>query len=101
MITVGMNYQVRPGKQPEFEEKFRAVLEALRGADGHVESKLFRDVNDDASYLIISEWTEKDDFVQFIRSPAFRAVTDWGKAEILSERPQHTIYTNEAAAARP
>ena len=92
MITVGMNYQVIPGKQAEFEEKFAAVLGALNAAEGHTTSTLWRDVSDEASYLITSEWSDEEAFSGFIRSDAFRAVTDWGKAEILSERPQHKIY---------
>ncbi len=92
MITVGMNYNVIEGKQQEFEEKFRAVLAALIEAEGHVESKMFSDIDDDCSYLIVSEWAEQDKFTEFIRSEAFRAVTDWGKAHILSDRPQHKVY---------
>jgi heme-degrading monooxygenase HmoA len=94
MITVGMNYSVIPGKQAEFEEKFSAVLSALSAAEGHTTSTLWRDVVMDASYLITSEWSDEDAFTGFIRSEAFRAVTDWGKANILSERPQHRIYRN-------
>ena len=97
MITVGMNYNVRPGKQPEFEQKFAAVLDALRAAEGHVASSLYRDVADDTAYLIVSEWSEQDRFVEFIRSEAFKNVTAWGKAEILAGRPKHTIYRTERA----
>ena len=92
MITVGMNYNVIDGKQSEFEGKFRAVLHALRDADGHVESSMYRNIDDDCAYLIISEWSERDKFTQFIRSPAFTAVTDWGKAQILTDRPHHRVY---------
>ncbi len=92
MITVGMNYQVLPGKQAEFEEKFRAVLSALGSAEGHTSSTLWRDVVDEASYLITSEWSDEEAFTAFIRSETFRAVTDWDKAEILAGRPQHRIY---------
>lgn len=92
MITVGMNYHVRPGKQAEFEEKFAAVLAALRAAPGHTSSTLWRDVSDDASYLITSEWSEEEAFRGFIQSQAFKDVTDWGKEEILSSRPQHKVY---------
>ncbi|MBL1217736.1 MAG: antibiotic biosynthesis monooxygenase [Planctomycetes bacterium] len=92
MITVGMNYNVIPGKQGEFEDKFRGVLSALREADGHVESKMFRDIDDECAYLIVSEWGEQDKFMGFIRSDAFKAVTNWGKDQILAGRPQHTIY---------
>lgn len=92
MITVGMNYNVLPGKQQEFEDKFAGVLDALRSADGHVESNLYRDVANDASYLIVSEWSDQDQFMTFIRSQAFKDVTAWGKAEILAGRPKHTVY---------
>ena len=99
MITVGMNYHVKPGKQLEFEQKFAAVLDALQAADGHEQSNLFRDVHDDAAYLIVSEWSAKDRFVEFIRSEAFKDVRAWGKAEILSARPDHTIYNKQQAAS--
>ena len=92
MITVGMNYHVLAGKQQDFEQKFSAVLDALREAAGHTTSTLWKDVVDDASYLITSEWNDEAAFQEFIRSEAFRAVTSWGKEQILSGRPQHKIY---------
>jgi heme-degrading monooxygenase HmoA len=92
MITVGMNYHVLPGKQTEFEEKFAAVLDALNSADGHTSSTLWKDVADDASYLITSEWSDEGAFASFIQSQAFRDVTNWGKEQILSGRPQHKVY---------
>ena len=95
MITVGMNYKVRPGRQREFEQKFDAVLGALRSADGHVASHLYADVHDDCSYLIVSEWSAQERFIEFIRSQAFKDVTAWGKAEILTDRPHHTIYRTD------
>ena len=92
MITVGMNYHVLPGKQKEFEEKFQAVIGALKAAAGHTASTLWKDVSDDASYLITSEWSEEQAFLDFIHSQEFREVTNWGKEQILSGRPQHKIY---------
>jgi heme-degrading monooxygenase HmoA len=94
MITVGMNYQVIPGKQQDFEDKFAAVIGALRAAAGHETSTLWKDVSNDASYLITSEWSDEQAFQDFIRSEAFRDVTNWGKEQILSGRPQHKIYKN-------
>ncbi|MCH7725990.1 MAG: antibiotic biosynthesis monooxygenase [Planctomycetes bacterium] len=94
MITVGMNYHVIEGKQQEFEEKFAAVIEALNAAEGHSTSTLWKDVSDDASYLITSEWSIEQAFTDFIQSQAFRDVTDWGKEQILSDRPRHKIYKN-------
>ena len=92
MITVGMNYHVIPGKQHDFEAKFAAVIAALKAAPGHDSSTLWRDVADDASYLITSQWSEEQAFLDFIHSQAFRDVTNWGKEQILSGRPQHKIY---------
>lgn len=92
MITVGMNYHTLPGKQSDFEEKFKAVIGALRAAPGHTNSTLWKDIADDASYLITSEWSDESAFKDFIASDAFRAVTTWGKEQILSGRPQHKIY---------
>ena len=94
MITVGMNYHVIEGKQQDFEEKFAAVIDALNAAEGHSSSTLWKDVADSASYLITSEWSDEQAFGEFIRSSAFRDVTDWGKEQILSGRPQHKIYKN-------
>ena len=92
MITVGMNYHVIEGKQQDFEEKFKAVIGALNEAEGHTNSTLWNDTADNASYLITSEWTDENAFKEFIQSEAFRAVTNWGKEQILSGRPQHKIY---------
>jgi len=92
MITVGMNYHVIEGKQHDFEAKFDAVIDALKAADGHAASTLWKDVSDNASYLITSEWSDEEAFASFIRSDEFRAVTDWGKEQILSGRPIHKVY---------
>ena len=94
MITVGMNYNVIDGKQDEFEQKFNAVIGALEAAAGHDTSNLYKDINDGASYLIVSEWTDEQAFTEFIRSEAFKGVTNWGKEEILSTRPSHKVYKN-------
>ena len=92
MITVGMNYHVIAGKQKDFEDKFGAVLGALKAATGHTSSTLWKDIADDASYMITSEWSEEQAFQDFIHSQAFKDVTSWGKEQILSDRPRHKIY---------
>lgn len=92
MITVGMNYHVIDGKQQDFEEKFAGVIGALEAAEGHTTSTLWKDVTDSASYLITSEWSDEAAFTAFIQSQAFRDVTNWGKEQILSDRPRHKIY---------
>jgi len=96
MVTIGMNYEVLPGKEEAFEEKFHAVLASFAAGSGHVHTRLFRDVVQPRSYLIHSEWETRDAFTAFVRSDAFREVTNWGKEEILADRPRHRIYGGEA-----
>lgn len=92
MITVGMNYEVRQGRERAFEEGFRKVLRVMSGMPGHVASRLFRDVDRPASYLIHSEWESREAFTAFVKSREFAEVTRWGAEKILVDRPRHTIY---------
>lgn len=92
MITVGMNYQVLPGKEKPFEDVFSAVLKAMNTMPGHTRSSLFRDVLEPQRYLIVSEWSDRAAFDGFIRSEQFRSVANWGKEQILAGRPTHDYY---------
>ncbi len=95
MVTIGMNYRVKEGKEAVFERSFNAVLDAIRSAPGHVHSSLYKDTAESTSYLILSEWNEKDKFDAFIKSDSFARVTNWGKEQILSERPKHQVYESQ------
>jgi heme-degrading monooxygenase HmoA len=92
MVTIGMNYRVIPGKNEEFEDKFRAVLVALNAGDDHEQSNLFKDIDDTDSYLIVSNWATLEAFQAFIQSDGFKEVTADGMANLLSERPRHKVY---------
>lgn len=93
MVTVGMNYQVLPGKEEVFERAFKSVKEVMSKSPGHTNSHLYKDVDAVNSYLIISDWNDKEAFDSFIRSEAFAKVTNWGKEQILAGRPKHQVYT--------
>jgi heme-degrading monooxygenase HmoA len=95
MTTIGMHYDVVPGKEDEFEKGFLGVLEHLKTLPGHVESHLYEDVAVVGSYVILSQWETKEAFDAFLRSPEFAKVTSWGKAEMLRGRPRHKIYLNQ------
>jgi heme-degrading monooxygenase HmoA len=92
MVTIGLYYDMLPGKGAEFESKFYAVLEAMKGVAGHKESFLYRRVDDADSYVIISEWDSREEFVAFVRSQAFRDVTRWGRENVLRRAPRHKVY---------
>ena len=101
MVTVGLYYDILPGMGPAFESKFVAVVEALRGGAGHKSSFLYRRVDDPDSYAILSEWDDAEAFHAFLRSPGFREVTAWGRAEVLRSAPRHKIYPRSEEIGRP
>ena len=92
MVTIGMNYKVIPGKNEVFEKAFANVLGAMEGMEGHSESHLYKDVADENSYLIVSDWSEEAAFTAFMRSEEFKKVANWGAENILAGRPSHTVY---------
>jgi len=102
MVTVGMNYQVLPGKNEPFESVFNKVLQVMGEMEGHKETHLFRDVNNGQNYLIVSEWYSRAAFDAFTQSERFRSVTNWGKEQILAGRPKHEVYgQDESRMAAP
>ena len=56
-----------------------AVMVALQKANGHTHSTLWKDISDDASYLITSEWSDEQAFLDFIHSAAFKEVYNLGQ----------------------
>ncbi|MCU0667792.1 MAG: antibiotic biosynthesis monooxygenase [Myxococcota bacterium] len=93
MVTIGMNYQVLPGKEEVFEGACRKVLEVMDGAAGHDHSQIFRAIDGTpAQYLIVSRWNDESAFQAFIQSDTFKKVTSWGRDNILAGRPSHTTY---------
>lgn len=95
MTTIGMHYDVVPGKEEEFEQGFLKVLEHLAKLPGHVESHMYENVSSVGSYVILSQWETKESFEAFIHSPDFAKVVAWGKAEMLRGRPRHKVYLNQ------
>jgi heme-degrading monooxygenase HmoA len=94
MVTIGMNYQVLPGKEPVFEAACQRVIEVMKDASGHDSSSVYRRVDGGAAaeYLIVSVWRDEPAFQAFIASDAFKKVTSWGLANVLAGRPRHTTY---------
>ena len=95
MTTIGMHYEVIPGKEEEFEKGFLGVLALLKTLPGHVESHMYEDIESKGSYVILSQWETKEAFEKFTHSPAFGKAVAWGKAEILRSRPRHKVYADQ------
>jgi heme-degrading monooxygenase HmoA len=93
MVTIGMNYSVREGREKVFEDACARVIETMGAIEGHSESHLFREVGERSRhYLIVSVWSSEQAFRDFVASDTFKKVTNWGAQNILEGRPSHTVY---------
>lgn len=90
--TMGMFYTVKPEHRDDFVERFEAVGELLGDLEGHVQTDLMVNLEDENDMFISSRWRSKDDALAFFRDDAFRETVEWGR-DILADRPRHVFLT--------
>ncbi|MFC6730949.1 heme-binding protein [Haladaptatus sp. DYSN1] len=88
--TMGMFYTVKPEHREDFVEKFEVVGGLLDDMDGHLETALLANLDDENDMFIASQWRDKEDAMAFFRSEAFRDTVQWGR-DILADRPRHVF----------
>jgi chlorite dismutase/heme-degrading monooxygenase HmoA len=88
--TMGMFYTVKPDYREEFVETFGEVGAALEEMEGHLDTRLLVNEEDENDMFIASQWRRKDDAMDFFRSEAFRDTVEWGR-EVLDDRPRHVF----------
>ena len=60
--------RTRPGCEERFEAEWLAAAEKIGALDGCLRQDLVRDADDPRSYLIISDWADRDRLDAFGRS---------------------------------
>ncbi|NEU55564.1 heme-binding protein [Halorussus sp. MSC15.2] len=88
--TMGMFYTVKPEHREDFVEKFETVGGLLGEMDGHLETDLLANREDENDMFIASQWESKDDAMAFFRSDDFADTVDWGR-DVLADRPRHVF----------
>ncbi|MBV0925348.1 heme-binding protein [Halomicroarcula limicola] len=88
--TMGMFYTVKPEHRADFVEKFATVGDLLEDMDGHRETALLVNRDDENDMFIASQWDSKDDAMDFFRSDAFSDTVSWGR-DVLADRPRHVF----------
>ncbi len=88
--TMGMFYTVKPDYREEFVGKFGAVGDLLAEMEGHRETDLMVNVENENDMFIASQWRSKEDAMTFFRSDAFRDTVQWGR-DVLADRPRHVF----------
>lgn len=75
MIRVMVHATVRDGSQQEFETAFEHVRRAVAGTPGHVEDQLLRSSEDSTSYVLLSMWESREQFLAWEDAPIHRQLT--------------------------
>ncbi len=88
--TMGMFYTVKPDYRGEFVDTFAEVGEALGEMDGHLDTRLMVNREDENDMFIASRWRRREDAMAFFRSDSFRDTVEWGR-EVLDDRPRHVF----------
>ena len=88
--TMGMFYTVKPEHREDFVETFGEVGELLAEMDGHRETSLLANTDDENDMFIASQWDSKEDAMQFFRSDAFSDTVSWGR-DVLADKPRHVF----------
>ncbi|MDZ7729741.1 MAG: heme-binding protein [Natrialbaceae archaeon] len=88
--TMGMFYTVTPAHREDFIDTFDQVGAALADMDGHRETTLLANREDENDMFIASNWDSREDAMAFFRSDAFADTVEWGR-DILADRPRHVF----------
>ncbi|QZX98300.1 heme-binding protein [Halobaculum rubrum] len=88
--TMGMFYTVKPEHRGDFVEKFDVVGDTLGEMDGHYETDLMVNLEDENDMFIASQWASREDAMAFFRSDDFRETVSWGR-DVLADRPRHVF----------
>ncbi|MFO7925562.1 MAG: heme-binding protein [Halobacteriota archaeon] len=88
--TMGMFYTVQPEHREGFVETFGEVGGLLAKMDGHLETDLMTNLDDENDMFIASQWESREDAMAFFRSDAFRETVQYGR-EVLADRPRHVF----------
>jgi chlorite dismutase len=88
--TMGMFYTVKPDYREEFVDKFDVVADRLSETEGHRDTDLMVNVEDENDMFIASQWDSREDAMGFFRSEEFRDTVQWGR-DVLADRPRHVF----------
>ncbi|MFV2013031.1 MULTISPECIES: putative quinol monooxygenase [unclassified Micromonospora] len=63
-----LSMRTRPGCERRFETEWQAIADQIRMLDGCLRQDLVRDADDPRSYLIITDWADRERLDAFGRS---------------------------------
>jgi chlorite dismutase/heme-degrading monooxygenase HmoA len=88
--TMGMFYTVKSDYREDFHDTFDDVEDVLEGMDGHRDTDLLVNVEDENDMFISSQWDARENAMAFFRSEEFSETVKWGR-DVLADRPRHVF----------
>lgn len=68
MVRATLYMKVRDGRGRDFEQAWHVIAEQVRKVQGNLRQALTRDPDDPDSFVVTSDWRDRDSFTQFERS---------------------------------
>jgi quinol monooxygenase YgiN len=69
MVRATLYMKVKDGRGEDFERAWREIAEEVRKAPGNLRQALSRDPDDPDSFVVTSDWDDREAFGSFERSP--------------------------------
>ena len=69
MIRATLSMKVKAGREDEFQRAWTAIAAQVRQVPGNLRQALLRDPAKPSEFLLTSDWSSRDDFTRFERSP--------------------------------
>ena len=69
MVRATLYMKVKDGRGADFEREWRAIAEQVRKEPGSVRQALARDTDDPDSFVVTSDWSDREAFGRFEKSP--------------------------------
>ncbi|MER6303749.1 SchA/CurD-like domain-containing protein [Kitasatospora sp. NPDC001539] len=71
-LRVVLMLEIQDGAQQRFLDVYEKLRHQVASVPGHVSDQLCQSINDPRQWLITSEWTDQETFLQWVDSPAHR-----------------------------
>jgi quinol monooxygenase YgiN len=69
MVRATLYMKVKDGRGDDFEREWRVIAEEVRKAPGNLRQALTRDPDNPDSFVVTSDWSDRETFSKFERSP--------------------------------
>ena len=91
MVRVLVFATVREGDEEAFERAFAEVAARMKGTPGHIRDELLRDTRDPQSYVLVGEWTSREEFQAWFDAPEHQGTTT-PMRQYWAGRAQHGVW---------